>query len=175
MYDPLVPRPLYRRSAIHRLAVLLICVCAAGLVVSVAPAADVDPLDWPNWRGPERNSISREKDLVDHWEVDGEGQLWKRTDVGTISTPIVLRGKLYTLCRHLPGTKQEQEKVVCLDAATGETIWENCFNVFLSDVPKERVAWSCCVGDPETGNIYAMGVCGTLSAVKAPSLPIDPA
>lgn len=128
--------------------------------LSAATAAAPDPLDWPNWRGPEQNGVSREKGLIDEWELDGKNQLWKRADLGTISTPIVMRGKLYTLARDNPGTKQEQEKVVCLDAATGETIWENKFNVFLSDVPKERVAWSSCVGDPETGNVYAMGVCG---------------
>ena len=30
----------------------------------------------------------------------------------------------------------------------------------LSDVPDTRVAWSACVGDPTTGRVYAMGVCG---------------
>ena len=27
-------------------------------------------------------------------------------------------------------------------------------------MPAERVGWSCCVGDPDTGHVYAMGVCG---------------
>src|SRR5262249_45012809 len=28
------------------------------------------------------------------------------------------------------------------------------------DVPDTRVGWSCCVGDPTTGRVFAMGVCG---------------
>jgi outer membrane protein assembly factor BamB len=126
---------------------------------SAAKAVDIDPLDWPNWRGPEQNGISRETGLIDHWDLEGDNVLWKKDALGSRSTPIVMRGKVYTICRHEPGTSREQEKVVCADAATGEILWENRFNVFLSDVPKERIGWSCCAGDPTTGRIYAMGVC----------------
>ncbi|HVX12128.1 MAG TPA: PQQ-binding-like beta-propeller repeat protein [Pirellulales bacterium] len=121
--------------------------------------SQIDPLDWPVWRGPEQNGISRETGLIDHWDQEGDNVLWKSSALGSRSTPIVLRGKIYTICRHEPGTPREQEKVVCADAATGEILWESRFNVFLSDVPKERIGWSCCVGDPKTGRIYAMGVC----------------
>jgi outer membrane protein assembly factor BamB len=118
------------------------------------------PMDWPNWRGPELNGVSRETGIVDRWTPEGENVLWKREDLGGRSTPICFRGKLYTLVRDHPDTDIEGEKVVCLDAATGKTIWENIFNVFLSDVPAPRVGWSSVVGDPETGNVFALGVCG---------------
>ncbi len=126
---------------------------------------EVDPLDWPHWRGPEYNGISRETGLVDTWSPNedgkaGENVLWFREDLGSNSTPIVMRGKLYTLMSSDPGTPREGEKVVCVDAATGDTIWENKFNVYLSDVPAERVGWSSVVGDPEKGHVYALGVCG---------------
>jgi outer membrane protein assembly factor BamB len=85
---------------------------------------------------------------------------WKRDDLGGRSTPIVMNGKLYTIVRAEPDTNREGEKVVCVDATTGKTIWENRFNVWLSDVPAERVGWSSVVGDPETGYVYALGVCG---------------
>ncbi|HEV7226544.1 MAG TPA: PQQ-binding-like beta-propeller repeat protein [Pirellulales bacterium] len=137
--------------------------CGLGLVLSapLAAADDVqpDPLDWPAWRGPEQNGISRETGLIDSWSLDGENVVWQSDKLGSRSTPIVLRGKIYTICADKPGTPQEREKVVCADADTGEILWENKFNVFLSDVPKERLGWSCCAGDPATGRIYAMGVC----------------
>ncbi|MCH5374316.1 MAG: PQQ-binding-like beta-propeller repeat protein, partial [Planctomycetes bacterium] len=37
--------------------------------------------------------------------------------------------------------------------------WENRYNVWMSDVPAERVGWSSVVGDPETGYVYALGAC----------------
>jgi len=81
------------------------------------------------------------------------------TSVGAVR-PIVMNGKLYTILRAEPDTPREGERVVCVDAATGKTIWENRFNVWLSDVPAERVGWSSVAGDPETGYVYALGVCG---------------
>jgi outer membrane protein assembly factor BamB len=132
---------------------------AADKSARPAAAAKIDPLDWPNWRGPEQNGISRETGLIDHWDKEGDNVVWKSAALGGRSTPIVMNGKLYTICRHEPGTPREQEKVVCANAATGEVLWENRFNVFLSDVPKERLGWSSCVGDPATGRVYAMGVC----------------
>ena len=72
----------------------------------------------------------------------------------------MLRGKLYTIVRDKPDTANEGEKVVCADAATGKILWEHRFNVYLSDVPDTRIGWSSCVGDPETGRVYAQGVCG---------------
>ncbi len=134
-----------------------------GLVLAAplgaAETYDVDPLDWPSWRGPEQNGISRESGLIDDWSPDGDNVVWKSEKLGGRSTPIVMRGKIYTICSDQPGTPNEREKVVCANADTGEILWENKFNVFLSDVPKERVGWSCCSGDPTTGRVYAMGVC----------------
>src|SRR5512146_2248040 len=73
-----------------------------------AVAAEADPLDWPSWRGPEQNGISRETGLIDHWDPNAEGTsgnvIWKNTELGGISTPIVLNGKLYTIVRADPGT-----------------------------------------------------------------------
>ncbi len=147
---------------------LLLAITAAALVLAfgLLPSSCVwgaDPLDWPYWRGANFDSTSPETGLVDDFDPkggDGSNVLWKRDDMGTRSTPIVMNGKLYVLARADAGTDREGERVVCLDAATGETLWENRFNVWLSDVPDTRVAWSSVVGDPETGNVYALGVCG---------------
>ncbi|MEQ8785159.1 MAG: PQQ-binding-like beta-propeller repeat protein [Pirellulaceae bacterium] len=123
---------------------------------------EVDPLDWLYCRGPHYDGTSLETGLPDSLEAEGEESLvsWKRDDLGGRSTPTVMNGKLYVLVRAEPETPREGERVVCLDAATGETLWENRFNVWLSDVPDTRVGWSSVVCDAETGNVYAQGVCG---------------
>jgi outer membrane protein assembly factor BamB len=126
-------------------------------------AAEVDPLDWPNWRGPQQNCTSTETGLIESWDPEGgpgSNLLWKNEKLAGRSTPIVLNGKLYTIVRDQPGTATEGEKVVCADAATGEILWEHRFNVYLSEVPDTRVGWSSCVADPETGRVYAQGVSG---------------
>jgi outer membrane protein assembly factor BamB len=142
----------------------------------LAPAADIDPLDWPYWRGPEGNSISRETGLPDTINPlgkpgsdDGSNLLWKRDDLGGRSTPIVLRGKLYMILRANPGTPTEGERVVCIDAATGKDIWQSRHNVWSSEVPDTRVGWSSVVGDPETGRVYALGACGLFECYEGDS------
>ncbi|MCA9143635.1 MAG: PQQ-binding-like beta-propeller repeat protein [Planctomycetales bacterium] len=145
-----------------RLLFFAIATLAGSLATSSTTIAATDPLDWSNWRGPELNGVSRETGLVDDIDLDEGSEMieWKRDDLGGRSTPIVMNGKLYTIVRAEPDTDREGEKVVCVDAVTGKTIWENRFNVWLSDVPAERVGWSSVVGDPDTGYVYALGVCG---------------
>ncbi len=139
--------------------------------VAKSEKSEVDPMDWPNWQGPEQNRISRETGLIDHWhwEADksdkNENVLWSHEDIAGRCTPIVMRGKLYTICRYLPGQKHEQEQTVCLDAATGEVVWRTLHNMFLSDVPAERMGWASPVGDPTTGRVYAYGSNGLLQCL----------
>ena len=134
--------------------------------VQASDPTTAKPMDWPHWRGPEMNGISREKGLPESWSPDGENLLWMNKDLATRSTPIVMNGKLYIMARLDPGTEHEGEKVICADAATGKILWENKFNVFLSDVPDTRVAWSCVTGDTETGNVFALGVCGLFQCIN---------
>ena len=105
----------------------------ACLVLALPPAvhsqestASVDPLDWPHARGPGYDGVSFETGLVDRIDLaKKENVAWERTDLGGRSTPIVMNGKIYLLTRAEPETAREGERVLCLDAVTGKTIWEN--------------------------------------------------
>ena len=125
--------------------------------------------DWPDWRGPNENRHAPSSmGLIDSFDPEtGTNVLWKNEEAGGISTPVIMGGRLYTLVRHKPDTLEECEKVLCLDAITGEKLWENTFNVYLSDVPAERVGWSCVVADPVTQSVFAHGVCGAFTCIDA--------
>ncbi|MCA9246032.1 MAG: PQQ-binding-like beta-propeller repeat protein, partial [Planctomycetales bacterium] len=82
------------------------------------------------------------------------------------STPIVLNGKLYTIVRDQPATENEGEKIVCVDAATGEPVWEYRTNMYLSDVPDTRLGWSNAAGDPESGHVYFQSACGYFACLE---------
>ena len=144
----------------HALLVFPLLACSFA---SAADAPKADPLDWPYWRGPEGNSISRETGLPDTINPKGgpgSNLLWKKEVAAGRGTPVILGGKIFLLTRDNPGTPLEREKVMCLDAATGETLWENKFNVWSSSVPDTRVGWSSPTADPPTGNVYALGANG---------------
>ncbi|MEQ8838093.1 MAG: PQQ-binding-like beta-propeller repeat protein, partial [Lacipirellulaceae bacterium] len=150
-------------ESLPRYANLCLRILILGLLLSPTSDAFAESSagGWATVRGPQQNRSSTAKGLPTKWSPrggEGSNLLWKREDLGSRSTPVVFDGKLYTLVRDKPGTKNEGEKVICVDAKTGEDIWEHAFNVYAADVPDTRVAWSSCVVDPETGRVYAMGV-----------------
>lgn len=129
---------------------------ALGLSVTLPAQGPVQvPVgDWPEMRGPNRNGVSMETGLPDAWSVDGENLLW-RAPYGGRSTPIVHGDRVYV--QNPAGRGAElQERVMALDADTGEVAWEYTFNLFQSDVPTHRVGWASPAVDLETGNVYAL-------------------
>lgn len=117
--------------------------------------------DWPGWRGPNQNGVSAERGLVTSWTPDGAGQIW-HAEVTVRSTPVIVNGRVYVIGRTGEGIT-EQEVVACLDAGTGELLWEDRFNVYHTTIPFNRVGWASLAADPETGNIYAHGVQGVFT------------
>lgn len=116
--------------------------------------------DWAEWRGPKRDGVSAERNLPVKWSPAGENLAWK-APYGGRSAPIVMGGRVYLQNTAGKGAT-EQERVMAFDADTGKLLWEHKFNIYLSDVPPHRVGWASPVGDPATGNIYSLGVGGTL-------------
>src|SRR5215211_3626422 len=116
--------------------------------------------DWPEMRGPNRDGSSPETGLIERWALNGENFLW-RVPYGGRSAPIVMGNRIYVQNPSGRGTDL-QERVMALDADSGRVVWEYKFNIFQSDVPAHRVGWASPAADPETGNIYVMGVGATV-------------
>ncbi|QGJ70075.1 Outer membrane protein assembly factor BamB [Planctomycetales bacterium 10988] len=136
------------------------CALLLGGIVEIASA------DWPHWRGPEQDGVSRETDLPDSWSLEsGENVLWT-SDIGGRAAPIILNNRVFLNCRTAdevgdPATKiHAQEQVVCWDAETGDLLWKDRFNVFQTDIPAPRVGWASMCGDTETGYVYMHSVAG---------------
>ncbi len=141
-----------------RIVIILPLLAAAGLAA-----------DWVDYRGPNRDGRTAEKNLPVKWGGH-EASLW-RAPYGGRSTPVVHNGRVYVLN---PTHKHEdtknrpflQERLMSLDAATGKVVWEYRYNLYHSDVPAHRIAWSSPSVDPETGNIFVFGAGGSLLAIS---------
>jgi outer membrane protein assembly factor BamB len=130
-------------------------VLVAGVTLSAA--------DWPEWRGPQRDGHSTETNLPERWSPSGENLAW-RAPFGGRSAPVAMGHRL-CMQNTVGDAAVTQERVMCLDVATGKPIWERRFSVYLSDVPQHRAAWASPALDPETGNIYAFTVAAQLLAL----------
>lgn len=132
------------------------CVLLGAMVTAFCSTAGA--ADWPSWRGPEQTGFVREKAVVTDWSPDGKNLLW-HTQNGGRTTPLVVDGRIYY---NGPVGDGEcvQERVLCVDADTGKTIWEHRSNIFFTDIVENRVGWTALAADPETGNIYLHGTNG---------------
>ena len=109
-------------SSLEVLAVVFVMLAVSGTTTYGA--------DWPNWRGPEHNGISKETDWSTQWPAEGPKVLW-RASVGTgFSSFAVSNGRVYTMGNTAKkGDKKQDHKdvVYCFDAVTGKTIWHQSY------------------------------------------------
>src|SRR5687768_16162216 len=84
--------------------------------VSVTGSAFAD--DWPRWRGPNGDAVSREAVRPERWPKSGPPVLWKKNVEEGFAPVAVAGGRLYTA-----GNTAGTDTVYCLDAGTGETLW----------------------------------------------------
>jgi outer membrane protein assembly factor BamB len=76
--------------------------------------------DWPKWRGPRADGISRETGIVSQFPLGGPAQLWS-ADVGIgYSSPVAVAGKVYLFTLN-----QGKETLTAFDAATGQILWSD--------------------------------------------------
>ncbi len=85
------------------------------LLVAVALSASGLADDWSAWRGPNANGISSESG----WNPKGAKKIWQKELGVGYSSVSVKGGKLYTM-----GSAEGEDTIYCLDAKTGQKIWE---------------------------------------------------
>jgi outer membrane protein assembly factor BamB len=135
---------------------------AAALVVPAT--AVLSGADWPEWRGPARTGASAETGLPDKWSPAGENLAW-RVPIGGRSAPVVFGDHLYLQTSSGAGPTL-QERIICFNADTGKQLWEHRYNIFTSDVPAHRIAWSSPAVDPATGNVFAISGNGLVMSLS---------
>ena len=135
-----------------------------ALALALPAAAVIRGADWPDWRGPARTGVSAETGLPTAWSPAGENLAWQ-VPYGGRSGPVVFGDHLYLQNTSGSGAT-EQERLMCFNADTGKLLWEHRYNMFLSDVPPHRLAWSSPVVDPATGNVFAISGGGLVMSLS---------
>jgi len=89
-------------------------VCAVVTVAAQAPSTD-----WPQWRGPERNGVSRETGLLREWPQSGPAVVWSASQLGAGYGSVAVAGSRV----FVQGMKNRQSVVTSLDRAAGKAAW----------------------------------------------------
>jgi outer membrane protein assembly factor BamB len=147
-----------------------------GLALSFLIASSARADDWPQWLGPNRDGIWREKGILSKFPANGPTIRW-RTPIGEgYAGPAVAAGKVYITDRirpkgvanpdpfdkktRVPGV----ERVLCLNEADGKVLWKHEY------VCEYRISYAA---GPRTtpivagGRVYTLGAMGHLLCLNA--------
>jgi outer membrane protein assembly factor BamB len=104
------------------LALRLLIAATAALLALLGPLARSE--DWPQFRGPTGQGISREAKLPSEWSAE-KNVVWQQSVPGSgWSSPIVVNGRVY-LTSAVPQTGSDQSlEALCLEASSGKMVWQ---------------------------------------------------
>lgn len=116
--------------------------------------------NWPQWRGPNRDGISKETGLLKEWPADGPPLVWKAVGAGRgYSSMSVANGRLFTM-----GLRGDREFVIAFDVATGKEAWAIAHGTAYRDSRGDGPRGTPTV---DGNNLYALGGNGDLSCLDA--------
>jgi outer membrane protein assembly factor BamB len=114
--------------------------------------------EWPQWRGANRDGISKETGLLKQWPEGGPPLVWKAAGAGRgYSSFSISKGRLYTM-----GLRGDREFIIAFDIANGKEVWATphggAFRNDRGDGPR---------GTPtlDGDKLYSLGGNGDLSAL----------
>ncbi len=152
---------------------------AVWLLVPLPVTAQDSPLDYPQWRGPDRDGSAAAFVEPAAWP-ERLNRSWK-VEVGTgYGTPIVIGTRVYTF------TRQDGDEVLsAIDTATGRVVWSTRYPApYRANVGTKLHG----PGPKSTpifyeGNLYTLGISGIVSVFDTgdgtllwqhPAPPVDP-
>ena len=150
---------------------------AAGLsLIGLTFTACLSAADWPQWLGPERDSVWHESGILERFPEGGPVRLW-RAEVGAgFSGPSVAGGKVYVSDRIVPQNAPKpksafdtpqipgMERVLCFNEADGALLWKYSY-----DCPYTVSYASGPRATPlvHQGKVYVLGTMGNLTCLDA--------
>lgn len=138
--------------------VLALC---AGVALAGSPVAA--GADWPNYRGPNHDGISRETDWQSQWGDAGPAVLWKNSVGVGFSTTAVAKGRAYTMGN--TAKNNPTDIVFCFDAETGKEIWRHTYPCPL--LPNSYEGGTLCTPTVDNGKVYTLSKIGDLFCLDA--------
>ena len=126
-------------------------------------SAQTSAIDWPQWRGPNRDGIWQETGIVQKFDTPQLPIRWRAKIAGGYSGPTVANGRVYVTDRLASPT--QLERVHCFDALTGKRIWSYAYEckyerVEHGDGPRASVTI-------DDGRAYSLGTMGHLFCFDA--------
>ena len=115
---------------------------------------------WTEFRGPKRDGVYDEMDILTTWPAEGLPQLWKQPVGGGYASFVAAGGRAFTIEQ-----RRNQEVVGAYDLETGRELWTNSWDADFresmgGDGPRATPTW-------HEGRLYSLGALGELRCLDA--------
>ncbi len=130
---------------------------------ATSPASDNHPKsDWPDFRGPARDSRYDDGSIRSRWPKEGLPLLWRQPCGGGYASFVVADGLVFTIEQ-----RRQQEVAVAYDLKTGREKWVQSWDAEFresmgGDGPRATPTW-------DEGRLYVLGATGELYCFDAAS------
>jgi outer membrane protein assembly factor BamB len=118
------------------------------------------PSDWPQWRGPERNGVSKDTGLLKQWPGPGPQRAWSISSLGEGYGSLAIKGDRI----FVQGSRDRASVVLCLNRADGKTVWSAALG---TKVNKDVGNGPRSTPTVDNDRVYAMTENGDLACLNA--------
>jgi outer membrane protein assembly factor BamB len=134
-----------------------------AIALSSAPfAQSALASDWPQWQGPDRNSISQQDGLLQEWPAEGPPLAWKVTELGGgDSAPAIAAGRIYGM-----SIRGDQEVVWALSEADGQEAWLSSLGPAVQQKFQQSKEGPGGTPTVDGDRLYVLGMGGTLACLR---------
>jgi outer membrane protein assembly factor BamB len=133
------------------------------VVIAAACSSFAVAADWPQFRGPNRDGLSPDKNLLKQWPEDGPALAWKSEFVGLGMASIAVVGdRLYTTG---DDNAAKSSFIYALDRGSGKVLWKAKLGKVGGNTADGTRGTPTVDGD----RVYAIGQHGDLVCVEAAS------
>jgi outer membrane protein assembly factor BamB len=118
------------------------------------------PSDWPQWRGPERNGLSKDTGLIKQWPSSGPQRAWSISALGEGYGSLAIKGDRI----FVQGTRGGESMVFCLNRAEGASVWSAAMGPKVNDGRGNGPRSTPTIDDDR---VYALTENGDLACLRA--------
>lgn len=125
-------------------------------------AAQISWADWPQFRGPDRDGISKETGLLKAWKEGGPPLAWRVEGIGTgFSAPSIAGGKIFGM-----SNRGNNEVVWALSEKDGKELWATPLGAAVQGGMRQGREGTGCTPTVDGDRIYVLGAGGALACLQ---------
>ncbi len=132
-----------------------------GVIVTIMTGSSL-AVDWPQWRGPNRDGKSADTGLLKEWPSDGPPLAWKIDKIGGgYCAPSIADGRVFGM-----SNRGEDEVVWALSETDGKEIWVIRLGPAFDQRPSQGREGPACTPTVDGERLYVEGLGGNVACLQ---------